>query len=367
MNTEIVKNNNSLIPNLKIRKDILDFESELSKVPGAVFGDSDLCPLKHSFSDGIYVREMSVPKGVVLTGKIHKHEHPYFVLKGKVTIVTEYEGKKVINAPCSIISKAGTKRVIVANEDSILITVHHNPDNIKDLKKLQDLIVSDNFLDYENYLNQKTINTNTTNCGLEALKKLSSIKSISMRTLIDMAEDNGVKFYPCAIVDGEQLMSIPLPAIVHSENHFDYISKKEDFDFNKEYTGYVLLTKKLDYKKIKSSELKNICGQTYVLVGIQAAGIVKDAIKIGMNSATDCGKECRALCKSKTGFLFSGRTECKQKCKSECLTRLTPEELEIERQESERKRKERNTIYAIAGLLFVIALGIALYVTLKKK
>ena len=27
---------------------------ELKNTEGAIFGDSDLCPLKHSFSDGIY-------------------------------------------------------------------------------------------------------------------------------------------------------------------------------------------------------------------------------------------------------------------------------------------------------------------------
>lgn len=80
---------------------------------------------------------------------------------------------------------------------------------------------------------------------------------------------------------------------------------------------------------------------SWVAVGVQAANIVKDSIKLGMESATDCGKECRALCKPKTGWIGSGRTECKQKCKAECITRLSPEELEIQRQE-ERKEQANN-------------------------
>ena len=32
-------------------------------------------PPKHSFSPGIYVRELAIPEGTLLIGKIHKHRH----------------------------------------------------------------------------------------------------------------------------------------------------------------------------------------------------------------------------------------------------------------------------------------------------
>ena len=36
---------------------------------------------KHSFADGVYIREMTVDKGVVLIGFIHKHKEAFFLLK----------------------------------------------------------------------------------------------------------------------------------------------------------------------------------------------------------------------------------------------------------------------------------------------
>ena len=117
----LVKTKRSLTKNSNIRNKIMEFESVLMQQPGAVFGDNELCRLKHSFSDGIYIREMFVPKGVVLTGKIHKHNHPYFILSGEVTIVSEQDGEQRLRAPVSIISSAGTKRVIYAHEDTILV------------------------------------------------------------------------------------------------------------------------------------------------------------------------------------------------------------------------------------------------------
>ena len=65
----------------KARQMILDVQDKLCEHPDAVFGDTDLCPLKHSFADGQYVREMFIPKGVMIIGKIHKHSHPNFLLK----------------------------------------------------------------------------------------------------------------------------------------------------------------------------------------------------------------------------------------------------------------------------------------------
>lgn len=108
---------------LDIRKDILILESKMRKMPNAFIGDSEKCPLKHSFGDGVYVREIFIPKGTLIVGKIHKHSHPNFLMKGEVSVLTE-EGPKRLKAPLSMISPAGTKRVVYAHEDTIWITIH---------------------------------------------------------------------------------------------------------------------------------------------------------------------------------------------------------------------------------------------------
>lgn len=125
------------------REDILKLENALAKVPGAIFGDSDMLPLKHSFAPGVYVREIFIPKGSILTGKIHRHAHPNFLMKGEVIVVTEYKGREHLKAPMSMISQAGTKRAIIALEDTIWITVHVTDET--DLKKIEDYVIAPSY------------------------------------------------------------------------------------------------------------------------------------------------------------------------------------------------------------------------------
>lgn len=131
----------------KARELILNFQDMLMQHPDAVFGDSKLCPLKHSFADGQYVREIFLPKGVAIVGKIHKHSHPNFLLKGKVSVFTEHEGVKHLEAPLSMISLAGTKRVVFAHEDTVWITVHKTDKT--DLKEIEEEIIAKDFAEFD--------------------------------------------------------------------------------------------------------------------------------------------------------------------------------------------------------------------------
>jgi len=94
----------------------------------------------HHFCDGIYAREIFIPKGVVLTGKVHKTEHLNIIAKGKIKVLTN-KGIKEITAPCTMVSSSGTKRVGHALEDTVWITIHSNIKNIKDLKKLENILI----------------------------------------------------------------------------------------------------------------------------------------------------------------------------------------------------------------------------------
>ena len=136
------------------RELIMDLESMIKKSDDVILGDSELCPLKHSFSDGIYVREITIPQGTLLTGKIHKHKHPNFLLKGEVIVVTE-EGREILKAPCSMMSKAGTKRALYAVTELVWTTIHHNPTNTQDLKELEKIVIADSYYDYEKFISTK--------------------------------------------------------------------------------------------------------------------------------------------------------------------------------------------------------------------
>lgn len=88
------------------------------------------CTLKHYFTPKdekygchAYAREMTIPKGTLIIGKIHRHQHLNFITKGKVMVATEF-GNKELEAPCTFISEVGLKRAVYALEDTLWTTIH---------------------------------------------------------------------------------------------------------------------------------------------------------------------------------------------------------------------------------------------------
>jgi hypothetical protein len=77
----------------------------------------------HYFAGGVYAREIFIPKGTTLTGKIHKFEHLNVVSQGDLSVWTD-EGMKRVRAPAVIISKPGIKRAGFAHEDTVWTTFH---------------------------------------------------------------------------------------------------------------------------------------------------------------------------------------------------------------------------------------------------
>lgn len=109
---------------LERRAKIVEFERLLGQQDGAFFGDSEQAPLEHFFTEGLYSRKILLPEGLLCVGKIHKHQHPYVVLSGRCMVYTEDAGSFEIKAPFFGISPAGTKRVVLALEDTVWITFH---------------------------------------------------------------------------------------------------------------------------------------------------------------------------------------------------------------------------------------------------
>ena len=110
-------------------------------------------PLKHTFADGVYVRQMDMKAESLVVGAIHNHLHVWFLLTGHLAVSTEDTMEEFI-APCYVVASPGSKRVIYAMEDSIFVNIHKNPKNIKDIEKLEKEIVSLTFEEYEEYINK---------------------------------------------------------------------------------------------------------------------------------------------------------------------------------------------------------------------
>ena len=77
----------------------------------------------HHFAKGLYAREIFIPAGALLTGKVHKCEHLNIVSKGRIQVWTE-DGMKEVCAPFTLVSRPGTKRVGLAIEDTVWTTIH---------------------------------------------------------------------------------------------------------------------------------------------------------------------------------------------------------------------------------------------------
>lgn len=94
----------------------------------------------HHFTHGIYAREIFIPKGCLLTGKMHRTHHLNIVSAGVIEVMTD-EGMKLIRAPYTFTASPGTKRVGLAHEDTVWTTIHPNPDDERDLLKLEAALI----------------------------------------------------------------------------------------------------------------------------------------------------------------------------------------------------------------------------------
>lgn len=105
-------------------------------------------PCVHRFSLGIYCREIHIPKGHIIIGKLHKFEHLNVISQGHVTCLTEF-GIEEYHAPHTFVSRPGIKRVVYAHEDTIWAGFFPaettNPDDV------ETKIICKNYAEYDNY------------------------------------------------------------------------------------------------------------------------------------------------------------------------------------------------------------------------
>lgn len=113
-------------------RNILDFERMLTEQPNAIKNADDRT--FHHFAPGMYSRELHIPAGQVLTGKMHRHAHMNFLMEGEITVWVN-GGMRRLCAPYAFVSQPYTKRVGYAHTDVIWVTVHAT--NETDLAKIE--------------------------------------------------------------------------------------------------------------------------------------------------------------------------------------------------------------------------------------
>lgn len=118
---------------LASREGIMAMEQAMLSVfePGE---HEEIFPLIHRFADNVYAREILLPKGTLVIGKIHRFGHLNIITKGHCSVLTE-DGVEELHGPLTFISKPGTKRVVYAHEDTVWTTIHGtkhtDPDDVE--------------------------------------------------------------------------------------------------------------------------------------------------------------------------------------------------------------------------------------------
>ena len=125
-----------------MKENILSLEQSIAKAEQIEMTVNDY------FSEGLYTRELLIPKGTVLTGRVHKTKHINLILKGDISIATE-DGVKRIKAPYIFVAKPGTKKAGYAHEDTIWVNAHAtDSENIDEIKEEFTTETHEQFLEY---------------------------------------------------------------------------------------------------------------------------------------------------------------------------------------------------------------------------
>jgi hypothetical protein len=121
------------------REKILAFERLIAQCP------QEEIPLQHHFSTGLYARQITIPPGMVLVGKIHKHPH-INIVNGDISVVTE-DGIRRITGFAVIESPAGVKRAGYTHAETVWITVHATEET--DLEKIEEHFIAPSYEEFD--------------------------------------------------------------------------------------------------------------------------------------------------------------------------------------------------------------------------
>jgi hypothetical protein len=94
----------------------------------------------HHFCEGLYCRQFDLPAGGVAVGKMHGEESFFLLMKGRASFSTE-DGMVTVEAPFMTTTTPGSKRVVYAHTDCTWLTFHPNPENHREIPKLEQRII----------------------------------------------------------------------------------------------------------------------------------------------------------------------------------------------------------------------------------
>ena len=123
----------------------------------------------------MYIRQIAMPAGSLITSKIHKTQHPYTISHGTAAVSIDGQDWCEISAPYTGITEAGTRRVLYIVEDCIWTTYHPLPNITSKYNELSEEKKQEIVDEIENEILEPHINYLTgTNMHIEIKKGLNN-------------------------------------------------------------------------------------------------------------------------------------------------------------------------------------------------
>ena len=144
---------------------IAEFNKQLLTLEGAMkHGEVEMqetLPVKHDLKDGLYTREIFMPKGTLVVSFIHKQNHPSFFLSGEMSVLNDKGEVERIKAPMKVMTEIGTQRVAYMHEDCVWVCVYRT--DKETIEEAEKDAFTDDFRELPEYviLNSKSLEQNT--------------------------------------------------------------------------------------------------------------------------------------------------------------------------------------------------------------
>ena len=97
-----------------------NFAQQFAEIPKVWAYDPQI---KHNFSDGLYAKEMFLPKGYIAYSHSHTFAHLSILAKGRVIVKTDDYNKEYV-APACLTIEANIHHQIESLEDCVWFCIH---------------------------------------------------------------------------------------------------------------------------------------------------------------------------------------------------------------------------------------------------
>lgn len=93
----------------------------------------------HHFSEGLYAKQMAIPKGSIACQHKHNYDHLSILAQGKVRVLFDNDVVETYTAPSCINIVKNVNHTILALEDSVWFCIHQTEET--DVDKVDQVLI----------------------------------------------------------------------------------------------------------------------------------------------------------------------------------------------------------------------------------